>query len=75
MKLGRPSEKPSPVIINEIINWIAHGNTLRSYCRQENKPIGELFIIGWRKMMETLSHASHTHEIWVLMLLQKNVWR
>ena len=37
-KLGRPSTKPDPVIVNEIINWIAHGNTLRSYCRQKNKP-------------------------------------
>ena len=37
-KLGRPTEKPDPLIVNEIINWIAHGNTLRSYCRQENKP-------------------------------------
>ena len=37
-KLGRPSTKPDPDIVNEIINWIAHGNTLRSYCRQKNKP-------------------------------------
>ena len=37
-KLGRPSTKPDPVIVNEIIEWIAHGNTLRSYCRQKNKP-------------------------------------
>ena len=37
-KLGRPTEKPDPVIVNEIIDWIAHGNTLRSYCRLKNKP-------------------------------------
>ena len=37
-KLGSPSTKPDPVIVNEIIEWIAHGNTLRSYCRQKNKP-------------------------------------
>ena len=37
-KLGRPSTKPDPVVVNEIIEWIAHGNTLRSYCRQKNKP-------------------------------------
>ena len=36
-KLGRPSTKPDPVVVNEIIEWIAHGNTLRSYCRQKNK--------------------------------------
>ena len=37
-KLGRPSTKPNQIIVEEIINWIAHGNTLRSYCRQKNKP-------------------------------------
>ena len=37
-KLGRPTEKPDPLIVNEIIDWIAHGNTLRSYCRLKNKP-------------------------------------
>ena len=37
-KLGRPSTKPNQIIVEEIINWIAHGNTLRAYCRQENKP-------------------------------------
>ena len=37
-KLGRPVTKPDPKIVNEIIDWIAHGNTLRSYCRLKNKP-------------------------------------
>ena len=37
-KLGRPSTTPNQIIVEEIINWIAHGNTLRSYCRQKNKP-------------------------------------
>ena len=46
-KLGRPSTKPDPVIVNEIIEWIAHGNTLRSYCRQKNKP-------NWRTIYKWL---------------------
>ena len=37
-KLGSPSTKPDPVVVNEIIEWIAHGNTLRAYCRQKGKP-------------------------------------
>ena len=47
-KLGRPSTKPDPVIVNEIIEWIAHGNTLRSYCRQKNKP-------NWRTIYNWLN--------------------
>ena len=37
-KLGRPTEKPNPLIIEEVLFWISSGNTLRSYCRQKGKP-------------------------------------
>ena len=37
-KLGRPIEKPDPVIVEEVLLWVSEGNTLRSYCRQKNKP-------------------------------------
>lgn len=37
-KLGRPKAVPDEKIMNEVIDWIAHGNTLRSYCRQKGKP-------------------------------------
>ena len=37
-KLGRPIAKPDPLIIEEVLFWISSGNTLRSYCRQKNKP-------------------------------------
>ena len=46
-KLGRPLEKPDPTIVNEIIDWIAHGNTLRSYCRLKNIP-------NWRTISNCL---------------------
>ena len=32
-KLGRPSTKPDPKIVEEVLFWISSGNTLRSYCR------------------------------------------
>ena len=48
-KLGRPSTKPDPIIVNEIIDWIAHGNTLRSYCRQKNKPNWITIYNWWEK--------------------------
>ena len=37
-KLGRPTEKPNPVIVEEVLLWVSEGNTLRSYCRQKGKP-------------------------------------
>ena len=50
-KLGRPSSKPNQVIVEEICDWIAHGNTLRSYCRQKNKP-------NWRTIYNWLDKDS-----------------
>jgi len=37
-KLGRPVSLPDPEIVEEVLLWVSEGNTLRSYCRQENKP-------------------------------------
>ena len=37
-KLGRPISIPDSKIVEEVLFWISSGNTLRSYCRQENKP-------------------------------------
>jgi len=37
-KLGRPVSIPDPKIVEEVLFWISSGNTLRSYCRQDNKP-------------------------------------
>jgi len=35
---GRPPEKVDPDVIDEICAWIADGQTLRAYCRQEGSP-------------------------------------
>ena len=37
-KLVRPIGKLDPVIVEEVLLWVASGGTLRSYCRQEGKP-------------------------------------
>ena len=37
-KLGRPISIPDSKIVEEVLFWISSGNTLRSYCRQKNKP-------------------------------------
>ena len=37
-KLGRPISIPYSKIVEEVLFWISSGNTLRSYCRQDNKP-------------------------------------
>ena len=48
---GRPSSKPNQVIVEEICDWIAHGKTLRSYCRLKGKP-------SWRTIYNWLDKDS-----------------
>lgn len=37
-KTGRPLSKPDPVIMEEFIEWISDGKTMRNYCAQKGKP-------------------------------------
>jgi len=48
---GRPPSKPNQVIVEEICDWIAHGKTLRSYCRLKGKP-------SWRTIYNWLDKDS-----------------
>jgi hypothetical protein len=45
-KMGRPPEQVPQDIANEICAWIAAGETLRDYCRQEGKPAWQT-VYGW----------------------------
>lgn len=46
-KIGRPPESVPKDTADEILNWIAHGKTLRDFCRQEGKP-------NWRTVYDWL---------------------
>ena len=46
-KLGRPTETVDPVEASLICDWIAHGKTLREYCRQKGK-------VKWRTIYKWL---------------------
>ena len=50
-KLGRPPEPVPQHKADEIIEWIAGGNTLRDYCRIEGNP-------AWRTVYEWLEKDS-----------------
>ena len=36
--VGRPESDPPPEMMDEIIEWISAGKTLRSFCQQPGKP-------------------------------------
>jgi predicted secreted protein len=46
-RMGRPPEPVPQAKANEIIEWIASGQTLREFCRQEGNP-------AWRTVYEWL---------------------
>ena len=50
-KLGRPIEKVDPVESSRICEWIAHGKTLREYCRQKGN-------VQWRTIYNWLDKDS-----------------
>ena len=37
-KIGRPVSKPDPVIVEQVLEHVAHGGTLRAFCRQKGMP-------------------------------------
>ena len=37
-KLGRPTVKPNPVIVEKVLEHVANGGTLRAFCRQKGMP-------------------------------------
>ena len=46
-KLGRPTEKVDPIEAARICEWIAHGKTLREYCRKKGS-------VQWRTIYKWL---------------------
>lgn len=46
-RIGRPPEPVPQDMVEEIIAWIADGNTLREFCRQPGKP-------AWRTVYDWL---------------------
>ena len=46
-KLGRPSQKVDPIEASKICEWIAHGKTLREYCRKKGS-------VQWRTIYKWL---------------------
>ena len=46
-KLGRPTEKVDPIEATKICEWIAHGKTLREYCRKKGS-------VQWRTIYKWL---------------------
>jgi len=37
-KLGRPTSKPDPIIVEKVLEHVAHGGTVRAFCRQKGMP-------------------------------------
>ena len=59
---GRPKinlkASPTKEIIEEVLFWISSGETLRSYCRQKNKPCYATFY-SWMNIFVKWSNVNY----------------
>ena len=62
-KIGRPPEKVPQETADELLTWIANGNTLRSYCRQEGRPAWRTIYHWLDKDPEFLARIAHARDM------------
>lgn len=60
---GRPAEAPPAEIVEDILQWIADGHTLRSYCRQDGKPAWRTIYHWLDKDSEFLARFAHARDM------------
>lgn len=60
---GRPAEQPPAEIVEDLLQWIADGNTLRSYCRQEGKPAWRTIYHWLDKDPEFMARFAHARDM------------
>ena len=59
-KLGRPTKKPDPVIVEKVLEHVANGGTLRSFCRQKGMPSYRTLYRWLDKDQEFMSRFTYT---------------
>lgn len=62
-KTGRPPEAVPEDIAEELSEWIAHGKTLREFCRQEGKPAWRTVYDWLRKDKEFSTRIAHARDL------------
>ncbi len=58
-KLGRPVSLPDPEIVEKVLEYVANGGTLRSFCRQKNMPSYRTLYRWLDKDQEFMSRFTH----------------
>lgn len=62
-KTGRPAERPDQKIVEELLDWISDGKTLRSFCRREGKPAWRTIYHWLDKDPEFLARIAHARDM------------
>lgn len=61
--MGRPPEAVPQDIVEEIVEWISHGKTLRDFCRQEGKPAWRTIYAWMEKDKDFYARIAHAREL------------
>ena len=62
-KRGRPVEQPDQKIVEELLDWISDGKTLRAFCRIEGKPAWRTIYHWLDKDPEFLARIAHARDM------------
>lgn len=62
-KMGRPPEDVPADIVEELIEWISQGKTLREYCRQPGKPAWRTVYAWMAKDVDFYARFAHAREL------------
>jgi hypothetical protein len=62
-KTGRPPEAVPEDIAEELSQWIAHGKTLREFCRQEGKPAWRTVYAWMEKDKDFYARIAHARDL------------
>jgi hypothetical protein len=62
-KTGRPPEAVPEDIAEQLSEWIAHGKTLREFCRQEGKPAWRTVYDWMIKDKEFSARIAHARDL------------
>jgi len=62
-KMGRPTEALPADIVDEMVEWISHGKTLREFCRLEGKPAWRTVYHWMEKDKDFATRIAHAREL------------
>ena len=60
IKKGRPISKPDPEVVEKLLEHVAHGGTVRAFCREKNNPSYNTIYRWLQKDSDLMTRFAYT---------------